>query len=154
MAWKTIAAATAVLAVGCDAQQAAPARNEAAAAAPAPANPVQTRYDKTMTGQPLNRPPTPFQLVVTQATFPSGHVIACHRHTWPRYVHLQAGNLRVTNHDTGTVHNFSAGQIVMESYNQWHEGLVTSREAVVLTAFEQVPPGQDNSAPCPARPSQ
>ena len=158
MSWRMIAAATAALAAGCSTEPAAPGNNENAAAAPAgneaaaaePANPIQTRYDRTMTDQPLNRPPEPLQLLVTRATFPSGHVIACHRHTWPRYVYLQQGNLRVTNRDRGIVRNFAAGEVVVESYGEWHEGLVTSREPLMLVAVEQVPPGQDNSTPCPA----
>jgi quercetin dioxygenase-like cupin family protein len=158
MAWKTIAAATAALAAGCSTQPAEPANNQTEAAAPAPApapaNPIQTRYDETMSGQPLTRPPEPFQLLVTRAQYPSGYVIACHKHTWPRYVYLQAGNLRVTNHDTGNVYNFSAGQVLVESIGQWHEGLVTSREPVIVAAFEQVPPGQNNSSPCPPRPAR
>src|SRR5687767_653637 len=100
MAWRMIAAATVALAAGCSTEPAAPDHNEAEAAAPAaneaaaaePANPIQNRFDETMTRQPLTRPPEPFQLLVTQATFQSGHVITCHKHTWPRYVYLRQGN--------------------------------------------------------------
>ena len=156
MAWRTIAAAAvAALAAGCGSEPAMPSGNEAAApptAGAEPANPIQRRYDTTITGQPLTRPPTPFQLLVTQVTYPSGHVIECHRHTWPRYVYLRQGSLRVTIRDTGAVHNFSAGDTVVEAIGQWHEGLVTSREPLMLAAFEQVPPGQENSTPCPAPP--
>jgi quercetin dioxygenase-like cupin family protein len=153
MAWKTIAAAaTAALAAGCSTQSAEPANNqtEAAAPAPAPANPVQTRYDETMTGQRLTRPPEPFQLLVTQATYPRGHVITCHKHSWPRYVYLQAGRLRVTNYDARQVKEFSAGQILVEAIGQWHQGEVL--EPVILVAFEQVPPGKENSTPWPPPP--
>lgn len=153
MGWKGTAAASLALALaaGCSTEPAAPADNQAAAVtpapAPAPANPIQTRYDRTMSGQPLTRPPTPFQLLVTRAQFPPGHVIACHKHTWPRYVYLQQGNLRVTNYDAHRVDDFAAGDILVEAIGQWHEGLVTSREPVILVAFEQVPPGQSNSTP-------
>jgi quercetin dioxygenase-like cupin family protein len=167
MGLKGIAAASLALALaaGCSTEPAAPAHNEAAVAAPVPAPalppPTQERFDRTMTGQPLARPPTPFQLLVTQAQFAPDHVIACHRHTWPRYVYLQQGNLRVTNYDAHRVDNFAAGDILVEAIGQWHEGLVTSREPVILAAFEQVPPGQSNStpwtppppiSPCTARP--
>ncbi len=162
MAWRMIAAAaTATLAAGCSTEPAAPAgnaHNESAAAtpadAPAPADPVQTRYDRTMSGQPLTRPPTPFQLLVTQATFASGHVIACHKHSWPRYVYLQSGNLRVTNYATRAVYNFSAGQILVELIDQWHEGRVMGSDPVTLVAIEQVPPGGTNSTPWPPPPPQ
>lgn len=158
MAWRMIAAAAAALAAGCSTEHAAPAhddaRNEAGneAAAAAPADPVQTRYDRTMSGQPLTRPPTPFQLLVTQATFAPGHVITCHKHIWPRYVYLQAGNLRVTNYATRAVYNFSAGQILVESIDQWHEGRVMGPDPVTLVALEQVPPGGGNSTPWPPPP--
>ena len=161
MAWRTIAAATAALAAGCSTEHAAPAGNahdETAAAAPAgapaPADPVQTRYDRTMSGQPLTRPPTPFQLLVTRATFPAGHVITCHKHTWPRYVYLQAGNLRVINFDRRTVYDFSAGDILVESIDQWHQGQVSSQGPATLVAFEQVPPGEGNSTPPPPPPPE
>ncbi|HET9639284.1 MAG TPA: cupin domain-containing protein [Allosphingosinicella sp.] len=149
-----IAVAAATLAAGCDAGPAAPARNEAAPAAPAAPAPPQQRFDQTMSGQPLTRPPTPFQLVVTQLHLDPGHVIPCHRHTYPRYVFVEQGSLRVTNHDTGRVYNFSKGQVAVESIGQWHQGLVTSvGEQTFLVAFEQVPPGQDNSTPCPPQPA-
>jgi quercetin dioxygenase-like cupin family protein len=158
MAWKTIAAAAAAaaLAAGCDSGPAAPVRNEAAAptAPAAAAAPAQQRFDQTMSGQPLARPPTPFQLAVTQLRLDPGHVIPCHRHSYPRYVYVQQGNLRVTNHDTRKVYNFSTGQVAVESIGQWHEGLVTSTgEQTILVAFEQVPPGRDNSTPCPPKPA-
>lgn len=156
MAWKTMAAVSAALVAGCSNQPAEPANNqtETAAAAPAePAAPAQRRYDETMSGQPLTRPPTPFQLAVTQLRLAPGHVIPCHRHTHPRYVYVQQGNLRVTNHDVGKVYDFSTGDVAVESIGQWHEGLVTSTGTTILVAFEQVPPGGDNSTPCPPKPA-
>ena len=158
MAWKTIAAAAAAaLVAGCSNPPAAPDNNQAASATPAapaePAAPAQQRFDQTMSGQPLTRPPTPFQLAVTQLRLAPGHVIPCHRHSYPRYVYVQQGNLRVTNHDNGKVYDFSTGDVAVESIGQWHEGLVTSTGTTILVAFEQVPPGQDNSTPCPPKPA-
>jgi len=154
MAWKTIAAATSALALaaGCSTQPAqppAPANDQAAAAtpAPAPANPIQTRYDRTITGQALARPPTPFQLLVTRVTYEPGYVIPCHKHTWPRYVYVQAGHLRVTTYNPHAEHHFTAGQVVVEAIGQWHEGRVIGPGPVSLVAMEQVPPGRENSTP-------
>ena len=104
-------------------------RSEAAAPAAAAA-PIQTRYKETISGQPLAPPPNPFELLVTEVKYPTPHVIACHKHSWPRYVYVQAGRLRVTNHDTRQVKEFKAGQVVVEAIGQWHHGDVL--EAVTL----------------------
>ena len=158
MAWKMIVAATAALAAGCSNQPAAPADNQAANAAnaadaaPAPADPVRTRYDRTITGQRLRQPPEPFQLLVTQVTYREGDRITCHKHPFPRYVYVQAGNLRVITYNPRTEHNFSAGRVVVEATEQYHEGMVVGADDLVLVAFELVPPGADNSIPPPPPP--
>jgi quercetin dioxygenase-like cupin family protein len=152
MAWKTMAAAAAALAAGCSTQPAEPAGNhaEAATPAPAPANPIVTRFRQTMSGQPLTRPPEPFELLTTQVTYPTSHVIQCHRHSWPRYVYVQKGRLRVTNYDARQVREATAGTILVEAIGQWHQGDVL--EEVTLVVFEQVPPGAGNSTPPPPPP--
>jgi quercetin dioxygenase-like cupin family protein len=154
-----MAAFSAALAAGCSTQPAEPTHNQSAAAAPAtaPANPIQRPYTQTMSGQRLNLPPANFELVVTRAQYPPRHVIPCHKHSYPRYVFLQQGSLRVHNYATGRDYDFAAGNaleanVLVESYDQWHQGLVTSDVPVVLLAFEQVPPGAGNSTPCPTVP--
>jgi quercetin dioxygenase-like cupin family protein len=145
------AAAALALAAGCSTEPGQPANDAAASAptatAPMATDPIQRRFDRTMSGQPLTQPPTPFQLLVTRVQFPPGHRIACHKHSWPRYVYLQQGNLRVINYDAHRVDDFTAGDTLVEAIGQWHEGLVSSQGPVILVAFEQVPPGQDNSTP-------
>ena len=125
---------------------AAPADNAAAS------EPVVMRIDNTMTGQPLSVPPAPLQLVVTVAQFPAGHLIACHRHPWSRYVYLQAGAVRVTNYDAHTVSDFVAGQVLAEAINQWHEARITSPGPATLIVVDQVPPGGSNSTTWPGPP--
>jgi quercetin dioxygenase-like cupin family protein len=157
MAWKTMTALTAVLTAGCFTQPAEPADNRTGNEAGnrtdvvTPVEPIQTRYTETISGQPLADPPKPFELLVTRATFASGHVISCHRHSWPRYVYIHAGRLRVTNQETRQVKEFTAGEVVVEAIGQWHHGDVL--ETVTLVAMEQVPPGRDNSTPWPPPPS-
>jgi quercetin dioxygenase-like cupin family protein len=150
MTWKAIAAAAA-LAAGCSA---GPAGNGAAANASAnasaPANPVQRRYDETMSGQPLALPPAGFQLVVTRAQYAPRDRIPCHKHPWPRYVYIQQGNLRVTNHVTGRDYDFGPGDTAVESIDQWHEGVVTGTVPLILVAVEQAPRGDQNRVFCEA----
>jgi len=160
MTWKIILAAGAALAAGCANQ---PAGNQAAnasaggnqaaeaanASASAPADPVQRRYDQTMSGQPLALPPAGFQLIVTRAEYAYNDRIPCHKHPYPRYVYIQQGNLRVTNHVTHRDYDFGPGDTAVESIDQWHEGLVTSRVPLILVAVEQAPRGDGNRVLCP-----
>jgi quercetin dioxygenase-like cupin family protein len=127
--------------------------NAAANAAADAAAPIVTRIDNTMTGQPLSVPPPPLQLVVTVAQFPAGHLIACHRHPWSRYVYLQAGAVRVTNYDAHTVNDFTQGQVLAEAINQWHDARITSPGPATLIVVDQVPPGGSNSIPATGQPS-
>lgn len=155
MTWKLIAATAAALAAGCTSGP-VPADNQTAAAneaASGPANPIEQRFDRTMSGQPLApSPPPPFQLVVTQARYQPGHVISCHKHPGPRYVYLQQGRLRVTNYDARRIDEFHAGQILVESIDQWHQGVVTSQDPAIVVAFEEVPRGEDNRVEWPPPP--
>jgi quercetin dioxygenase-like cupin family protein len=151
---KTIAALLlAAAAVGsCGPRAAVPADNAADDSANSQANaaaPVVTRFDTTMTGQPLSVPLAPQQLVVTVATFAAGHLIPCHRHQWSRYVYLQAGAVRVTNYDAHTINDFTAGQILVEAIGQWHDARVTSDGPATLIVMDQVPPNGSNNTPWP-----
>jgi quercetin dioxygenase-like cupin family protein len=153
MTWKLIVAAGGALAAACTTEPAAPANDHGAAATPAatqaaPANPVQRRYDETMSGQPLALPPAGFQLVVTRAQYSPRDRIPCHKHPWPRYVYIQQGNLRVTNHVTRRDYDFGPGDTAVESIDQWHEGVVTSTVPLILVAVEQAPRGDENRVLC------
>jgi len=122
----------------------------------ASAQPVSTpiaRTETTVTGQPLRPPPAPFALTVTRVDLPAGGTIPTHKHPWPRYVYVEAGAIRVTNHDAGTVNDFTAGQVIVEAVDQWHEGRVTGDAPARLIVFDQAPPGAVNSVPrtAPAR---
>jgi quercetin dioxygenase-like cupin family protein len=122
----------------------------AACAAAAAAQPVTTpivRTETTVTGQPLRVPPSPFQLVVNRVDLPAGGTIPTHRHPWPRYVYVEAGAIRVTNHDAGTVSDFTAGQVIVEAVDQWHEGRVIGDAPARLIVFDQAPPGAANAIP-------
>jgi len=155
MTWKLIVAAGAALAAACTPEPAAPSndQNASATADPAaPANPIERRYDQTMSGQPLALPPAGFQLAVTQAQYPPRYRIPCHKHPYPRYVYIQQGNLRVHNYVTNRDYDFGPGDTAVESIDQWHEGVVTSAGPLILVALEQVPRGDENRTLCPAVP--
>lgn len=124
-----------------------PASGQApAAAAGAVATPI-VRTETTVTGQPLRLPPAPVELVVTRVELPAGGAIPTHKHPWQRYVYVEAGAIRVTNHDAGTISDFAAGQVIVEAVDQWHEGRVTSAGPARLIVVDQVPPGESNLIP-------
>jgi quercetin dioxygenase-like cupin family protein len=145
-------ASAAVVSCGPRASETADANAAGDNAAVNAADPVVTRIDNTMTGQPLSVPPPPLQLVVTVAQFPAGHLIACHRHTWSRYVYLQAGAVRVTNYDAHTVSDFTQGQVLAEAIDQWHDARINSAGPATLIVVDQVPPGGSNSTPWSGQP--
>lgn len=134
------------LAAACSASGQAPAGPGAVT------NPV-VRTETTVTGQPLRVPPAPFQLVVNRVEIPAGGIIPTHKHPWSRYVYVESGAIRVTNHDAGTVSDFAAGQVIVEAVDQWHEGRVTGDDPARLIVVDQVPPGESNLIPqaAPAR---
>ncbi len=119
----------------------------AGAAAAQPVSTPITRTETTVTGQQLRPPPSPFALTVTRVDLPAGGTIPTHKHPWPRYVYVEAGAIRVTNHDAGTVNDFTAGQVIVEAVDQWHEGRVIGDAPARLIVFDQAPPGAVNSVP-------
>lgn len=127
-----------------------PASGQAPAATGAATTPL-VRTRTTVTGQPLRVPPAPFELVVNRVEIPAGGTIPAHKHPWSRYVYVEAGAIRVTNHDAGTVSDFAAGQVIVEAIGQWHEGQVLGDVPARLIVFDQVPPGEGNLIPLTPR---
>lgn len=111
----------------------------------APAAPVRSAH--TVSGQPIPAPPPGFELVTSIRDLPAGSVIPTHKHRWPRYVYVERGRIRLVVHDTGLTRDFSAGDVIVEAIEQWHEGIVIGGEPVRLVAFDQVPPGETNMVP-------
>jgi len=125
---------------------AGPAPGQAPAAAGAVTTPI-VRTETTVTGQRLRVPPAPFELVVNRVELPAGGIVPTHRHRWSRYVYVESGAIRVTNHDAGTTSDFTAGQLIVEAIGQWHEGRVIGDAPARLIVIDQVPPGEGNSIP-------
>lgn len=126
----------------------------AGAASAQPATTPIVRTGTTVTGQPLRAPPSPFQLVVNRVDLPAGGTIPTHRHSWQRYVYVESGAIRVTNHESGTVADFAARQMIVEALDQWHEGRVVGAGPARLIVVDQVPPGASNSIPRTPPPPQ
>jgi quercetin dioxygenase-like cupin family protein len=102
------------------------------------------RQSRTVTGQTLELPAGPSEMVVSVRDLPPGGLVPMHRHRWQRYAYVKTGRIRMTVGDTGLVREFGPGEIIVEPRGQWHEGRVVGDTPVRLIVLDQVPPGQSN----------
>jgi quercetin dioxygenase-like cupin family protein len=111
---------------------------------------VVTQLAKTVstnTGQPLVLPQDNPEVMVAIYEIPPKTGLPAHRHPYPRYGYVLSGQLRVTNSDTGTVGNFSAGDFVVEALDQWHVGENPADTPLKLLVIDQTPAGISNVEP-------
>jgi quercetin dioxygenase-like cupin family protein len=93
------------------------------AAKPVVVRPVMSATT-TSSGQPIVLPQKDAQVVVSAYEIAPGAVLPVHKHPFPRYAYVQAGNLRVTNNDTGKSEDFKPGDFIVEAVGQWHFGTI------------------------------
>ncbi|MGD9915379.1 MAG: cupin domain-containing protein [Rhizobiaceae bacterium] len=117
------------------------AATPAAALDPAPQAAIVTPLvstDRTDTGQPLVLPRDNARVVASIFEIPPGAVLPVHKHPSARYAYVLAGNLRVTNADTGATKDYKAGDFVIEMIDAWHQGANTGTDSVRLLVIDQV----------------
>ncbi|HEX5379678.1 MAG TPA: hypothetical protein VFW47_13965, partial [Phenylobacterium sp.] len=74
-----------------------------------PSAPVSTpvgAYEATGSGQPILLPQGPLRVTVSRTDLAAGGAIPPHKHPFQRYNYVLEGAVRVTNLDTGAVHDF------------------------------------------------
>ena len=113
-------------------------------APPAAATGELNRTSRTITGEAVSPPPSPFEVVISATELPSGGTLPMHKHPWPRYAYVERGRIRVHYQATGLVREFGPGEAVVEAVDQWHEGEVVGPDPVRLVVIDHVPPGQTN----------
>lgn len=99
----------------------------------------------TSSGQPIVLPQKDAQVVVSSYEIAPGAVLPVHKHPFPRYAYVQAGNLRVTNNDTGKSEDFKPGDFIVEAVGQWHFGTNTGKDTVKLLVIDMVEKGKANT---------
>ena len=130
------------------------------ASQPAPVHPMSHAMGKvasvpivrtatTISGQPLRLPPGPSEMVATAIDIPAGGATAIHQHPWSRFVYVERGPVRITNHDNGESHDYQTGQVIAEVVAQWHEGRAAAGPARLIV-IDVVPPGVTNMVMKPA----
>jgi quercetin dioxygenase-like cupin family protein len=99
----------------------------------------------TSSGQPIMLPQKDAQVIVSSYEIAPGAVLPVHKHPFPRYAYVQAGNLRVTNNDTGKSEDFKPGDFIIEAVGQWHFGANTGKDTVKLLVIDMVEKGKANT---------
>lgn len=103
-----------------------------------------SKFSTTLTGQSIQLPPGEVEVNVSVYDIPPHAALPEHRHPYPRYGYVMSGKLRVSNTETGKTSEFSAGQFIVESINQWHKGENHGDERLKLLVIDQSPKGATN----------
>jgi quercetin dioxygenase-like cupin family protein len=117
------------------------AASAAAAQTPAPVTTPLKSLDATSAGQPIVMPPGPLRVTVSQTLIPPHGVLPPHKHPYPRYVYVLAGQVKVTNLVTGQTLELKAGDMTIDPIDQWHTAQALGDGPARLIAVDQAPPG-------------
>ncbi len=99
----------------------------------------------TASGQPIVLPQKDAQVVVSTFEIAPGASLPVHMHPYPRYGYVLAGTLRVTDTETGKSAVYKAGDFIVETIGQWHQGSNIGAEPLKLLVIDQVEKGQSNT---------
>ena len=105
------------------------------------ANPLLTT-SVTASGQPIVLPQGNVQLITSMYEIAPGAKLPEHEHNSQRYGYLLAGQLRVTNTETGESQEYKPGDFIVESRGQWHKAENIGKEPIKLLVIDQVKPGE------------
>lgn len=117
------------------------AASPALALDPAPQPVVITPLASTKTtaaGQPIVLPGADTRVIVSMFEIAPGAALPVHKHPYPRYGYVLAGQLRVTDVETGKSIDYKAGDFIVEMIERWHQGANTGSETVRLLVIDQV----------------
>lgn len=102
----------------------------------------------TASGQPIAVPANP-QVIVSTYEIPAGASLPFHKHPFPRYAYVMAGDLSVMNRDTNETYRYKTGDFIVEVLDQWHMGRNEGKTPVKLLVIDQVESGKSNVVPAP-----
>lgn len=93
----------------------------------------------TASNQPIRLPQGDVRIVLSDYVIPAGLELPVHKHPYTRVALVLAGNLAVTNVDTGQTIDYGPGDMIVESVNQWHFGVNTGTSSVHLLVLDEMP---------------
>ncbi|QWW72587.1 cupin domain-containing protein [Rhizobium sp. WYJ-E13] len=103
------------------------------------------RFATTMSDQPIVLPTGSVEVAASLYTIPPGLELPVHRHKYPRYGYVLAGELTVTNEVTNKSKTFRKGEFVTEAVQQWHKGKSSGETTLELLVIDQAPAGTNNT---------
>lgn len=115
---------------------------------PAPQPVVVTPLASTNTtaaGQPIVLPEKDARVIVSEYEIAPGATLPVHKHPHARYAYVQAGNLRVTNVETGQSTDYKPGDFIVEMIGLWHQGANVGTDTVRLLVIDQVEGDEPNT---------
>lgn len=93
---------------------------------------------ETAAGQPIVLPQRDARVIASHFEIPPGATLPVHQHPFPRYAYVLAGELTVTNVETGQSTTYKAGDFIVEMVGVWHQGASIGTEPVQLIVIDQV----------------
>lgn len=99
---------------------------------------------ETISGQKITLPKGDVQVVVSRYEIAPGATLPVHKHLYPRYGYVLSGTVRIANEATGKAQTFKAGDFIIESIDQWHNGTNIGSDPATLVVIDQVPKGKSN----------
>ncbi|CAH1673415.1 Quercetin dioxygenase-like cupin family protein [Chelatococcus asaccharovorans] len=99
----------------------------------------------TASGQPITLPRGNAEVIVSTFDIAPGATLPVHKHPFPRYAYVLAGDLRVTNTETNKSDDYKTGDFIVEMIGQWHRGTNIGATPVKLLVIDQVDKGASNT---------
>ena len=99
----------------------------------------------TAAGQPIVLPAKDARVIVSEFQIAPGATLPVHKHPYQRYAYVQAGNLRVTNLESGQSTDYKPGDFIVEMIGLWHQGSNIGTDTVRLLVIDQVEGDQPNT---------
>jgi quercetin dioxygenase-like cupin family protein len=100
---------------------------------------------QTAAGQPIDPPDDDAQVIVTRLAIPPGAELPVHKHPFPRMAYVLAGQLVVTDVESGSETTYAQGDFIVEMTGTWHFGRNDGTGPLELLVIDTVPEGTSNT---------
>jgi quercetin dioxygenase-like cupin family protein len=92
----------------------------------------------TSSGQPIALPTKDVTVAVSTYGIAKGATLPEHEHPYPRYGYVLAGEIRITNIETGKNETYKTGDFIIEAIGRWHRAVNVGDGPVELLVIDRV----------------